>query len=39
MNASGLNHWPGLPKTTGPEKSGFTNRRTGLRLSRLFDGL
>jgi hypothetical protein len=39
INAAGLNHWLGFPNTSGPGKLGFTNRRTALRVSPLFDGL
>ena len=39
LKAAGLNHWFGLPVTTLPVKSVFTNGRTGLRVSPEFDGL
>jgi len=39
INAVGLNHWLGFPNTSGPVKLGFTNGRTGLRVSPSLDGL
>ena len=39
MNALGLNHREGLPRTIGPLKSGLMKGRTGFRVSPLFEGL
>src|SRR5579862_6479824 len=39
INALGLNHWFGVPSTTGPVNAGFRNGRTGLRVSPVLDGL
>ena len=33
MKALGLNHWLGLPSTTGPVNAGFSEGRSGLRVS------
>src|ERR1700722_16871863 len=33
LNAAGLNHWFGLPNTTGPEKAGLREGRSGFLVS------
>ena len=39
MNALGLYHREGFPRTIGPLKSGLMKGRTGLRVSPLLEGL